>query len=49
MAERGRPPLHEDDQRRIRRLAEVERSKSVIARTVGVSRPTAYKYAKKSG
>jgi len=44
----GRPPIPEDDQRRIKRMAEVSRSKTDIAKEVGVSRPTAYKYAREA-
>lgn len=42
----GRPPIPEDDQRRIKRMAEVGRTKTEIAKIVSVSRPTAYKYAR---
>lgn len=42
----GRPQIPESDQRRIRRMAVVEPSKSVIARVVGCCRQTAYKYAR---
>lgn len=44
--QRGRPTIPADDQRRIRRMAEVSRPKSEIARVIGISRPTAYKYAR---
>ena len=39
--------LDVEDQRRIARMANVRLSKTEIARIVGISRPTAYKYAAK--
>ncbi len=44
MGQQGKK-LDEDDQKRIMRLAQMSRSKTEIARELGVSRPTAYKYA----
>lgn len=49
MASQGRPTITADDQRRIQRMSKVTDNKSEIARTVGVSRPTVYKYGDKIG
>ena len=46
MADRGKP-IDEYKQRQIRRLAEVNRNRSEVARQANVSRPTVYKYAPK--